>query len=77
MVTLLARFIGKRLTQLGSYLQYNSHHPIHVKRGVVESLFDRAARVTLQQEDEHLRGALKMKWLPWKFCWEINRSCSE
>ena len=64
-VTLLVRFIGKRLTQICSYLQYNSHHPVHV----VKSLFDSAARVTSQQEDlhaeeEHLRGALKMKWLP-------------
>ena len=31
-------------------MQFDSHHPMHVKRGVVKSLFDRAQAVTLEEE---------------------------
>ena len=29
-------------THTDRYLQFESHHPMHVKRGVVRSLYDRA-----------------------------------
>ena len=33
------------------YLNYRSHHPVDVKRGVIKSLYDRATRVTMHEED--------------------------
>ncbi len=41
------------------YLSLKSHHPIHVKRGVVRCLYQRARRVTnmsenLKEEEKHL-----------------------
>ena len=57
-----------------------------MKRGVVESLFDRAARVTSEQEDLHaeeelLRGALKMNSYPENFVERsivpVQSSCEE
>ena len=38
--------VYRKKTHTDRYLQYHSHHPVHVRRGVVKSLFDRAARVT-------------------------------
>ena len=38
-------------THTDRYLQFESHHPIHVKKGVVGSLYDRAQTVTLKEEN--------------------------
>ena len=35
--------VYRKPTHTNRYLQFNSHHPIHVKRGVIKSLFDRAS----------------------------------
>ena len=45
------------------YLNFGLHHPVHVKQGVVKSLFDRARRVVtresdLWEEEKHLRQVL-------------------
>ena len=38
-------------THTDRYLQFESHHPQHVQRGVVRSLYDRAQTVTLKEEN--------------------------
>ena len=44
-------------TQTDRYLQFHSHHPADVKRGLVKCLFDRARDITrgreLKQEIKH------------------------
>ena len=49
--------VYRKQTHTDRYLNYRSHHPIHVKRGVIKSLYDRATRVTTHEEDlvkEHM-----------------------
>ena len=43
--------VFQKKTHTDRYLQFDSHHPMHVKRGVVKSLFDRAQAVTLEEEN--------------------------
>ena len=55
--------VYRKPTNTNKYLNFKSHHPIHVKRGVVKSLFDRARKVTnsskeLYQEQQHLHQIL-------------------
>ena len=64
--------VYRKKTHTDRYLQYHSHHPVHVRRGVVKSLFDRAARVTskpedLHTEEEHLRNVFSMNGYPRDF----------
>ena len=54
------------------YLHFESHHPTHVKRGVVRCLHDRAGRVistqdNLQKEVDHLARVLKQNGYPANF----------
>ena len=51
------------------YLNFYSHHPIHVKRGLVRWLFERARNTittwgNLQKEEEHVIEALKRNGYP-------------
>ena len=49
--------VYRKQTHTDRYLNYRSHHPIHVKRGAIKSLYDRATRVTTHEEDlvkEHM-----------------------
>ena len=46
------------------YLHFNSHHPSHVKKGLVSCLYDRARSITkdasnIEAEKIHLSGALQ------------------
>ena len=64
--------VFRKKTHTDRYLQFESHHPMHVKRGVVKSLFNRAQAVTLreenvQQEVEHLEGVLQENGYPRPF----------
>ena len=43
--------VYRKQTHTDRYLNYRSHHPIHVERGVIKSLYDRATRVTTHEED--------------------------
>ena len=43
--------VYRKKTHTDRYLHFQSHHPVHVKRGVVRSLFDRVNRVTTSPED--------------------------
>ena len=50
------------------YLQYSSHHPAHVRRGVASCLFRRARTIptgdNVRLEEEHLRRVLKANGFP-------------
>ena len=59
-------------TEKGHILIGTSHHPVHVKRGVVRSLFDRAERVTttsedLRNENSHLKNVFEANGYPRDF----------
>ena len=68
--------VFRKKTHMDRYLQFDSHHLMHVKRGVVKSLFDRAQAITLEEEnmrkeEEHLEGVLQENGYPRPF---IRRS---
>ena len=52
-------------------MQYDSHHPVHVKRGVVKCLFERAQNITqgqdAQKEQKHLKKVLGQNGYPARF----------
>lgn len=53
-------------------MNYNSHHPVHVKRSVVKSLYNRADRIVTEQnnlrmEHKHLREVLRNNGYPDSF----------
>jgi len=54
--------VYRKPTHTDRYLQYDSHHPAHVKRGVVKCLFDRALNIAQgresQKEQQHLTEVL-------------------
>ena len=41
--------VFRKKTYTDHYLQFESHHPTHVKRGVVRSLFNRAQAVNMKE----------------------------
>jgi predicted GIY-YIG superfamily endonuclease len=52
--------VYRKPTHTNRYLNFHSHHPVHVKRGIVRCLYDRARDVvtdpiTLKREEKHLR----------------------
>ena len=54
------------------YLHVNSHHPTHVKKGLVRCFYDRARSITkeasnLEAEEAHLSGALQWNGYPAAF----------
>ena len=54
------------------YLDFQSHHPSHVKRGLVRCLYDRARSITtrqdnLKKEECHLAKVLKQNGYPSSF----------
>ena len=51
--------VYRKITHTDRYLSFKSHHPVHVKRGVVQCLLRRAQDVTtsdelLQEEIHHV-----------------------
>ena len=64
--------VYRKPTHTDRYLHFGSHHPRHVKRGLVRCLFDRASAVTLDRknlgkERKHLRTVLRTNGYPGKF----------
>ena len=60
------------------YLSFDSHHPVHVKQGVVKSLFDRARRIIsqesdLRKEEDHLNEVLRNNGYPKRFIYENSK----
>ena len=47
----LVTSVYRKPTHTDRYLQYDSHHPRHMKRGVVKCLFERAQSITQGQEE--------------------------
>ena len=66
----------RKPTHTDRYLQYSSHHPCHVKRGMVSGLFHRARAITQGQnrerEEEHLTQVLQENGYPY----EVVRTAS-
>ena len=62
----------RKPTHTDRYLHFKSHHPTHVKRGVVRCLHDRAREIistkdNLQKEVDHLATVLKQNGYPTNF----------
>ena len=64
----LATSVYRKPTHTDRYLQYDSHHPRHVKRGVVKCVFERTQNITQgqesQQEQQHLKEVLGRNGYP-------------
>ena len=59
-------------THTDRYLHFRSHHPTHVRRGLVRCLYDRARSITtsldsLKREEGHLASVLKCNGYPSAF----------
>jgi hypothetical protein len=68
--------VYRKSTHTDRYLNFNSHHAIYVKRGVVKCLFDRAEKLITSKEDieseqQHLSNILGYNGYPKTF---INNS---
>ena len=64
--------VYRKPTHTDRYLHFESHHPTHVKRGVVRCLHDRARGIistqdNLQKEVDHLARVLKQNGYPANF----------
>ena len=64
--------VYRKTTHIDLYLNLESHHPIHVRKGLVRCLYDRARKVTttpadLRKEEEHLEDVLKLNGYPTQF----------
>ena len=64
--------VYRKPTHTDRYLHFRSHHPTHVKKGLVRCLYDRARSITkettnLKTEKAHLAGALQRNGYPAAF----------
>ena len=64
--------VYRKPTHTDRYLDFQSHHPSHVKRGLFRCLYDRARSITtrqvnLQTEECHLSKVLKQNGYPSTF----------
>ena len=64
--------VYRKPTHTDRYLQFQSHHPVHVRRGVIRSLYDRARRVNtneekLEVEERHLGNVFRRNGYPASF----------
>jgi hypothetical protein len=56
--TTLATKVYRKPTHTGRYLNFNSNHPPHVKRGLIQSLHKRASIICQEHQDlcDEIRG---------------------
>ena len=64
--------VYRKGTHTDRYLNFNSHNPVHVRRGVVKCLYNRAENLItmeedLQREKEHLQKVLSWNGYPKSF----------
>ena len=64
--------VYRKPTHTDRYLHFSSHHPTHVKKGLVRCLYDRARSImkettNLKTEKAHLAGALQCNGYPAAF----------
>ena len=64
--------VYRKPTHMDRYLDFRSHHPSHVKIGLVRCLYDRARSITtrqenLQKEECHLTEVLRQNGYPSNF----------
>ena len=64
--------VYRKTTHTDRYLNFRSHHPTHVRKGLVRCLYDRARKVTttpadLRKEEAHLENVLKLNGYPTQF----------
>ena len=72
-------FVYRKPTHMDRYLHFESHHPTHVKRGVVKCLHDHDrsrgiinTQDNLQKEVDHLARVLKQNGYPANFIPNAN-----
>ena len=71
--------VYRKPTHTDRYLQFHSHHPAQIKRGLVKWLFDRARDITrgreLKQDMKHLETVLQQNGYPAiaRFIQDANR----
>ena len=71
--------VYRKPTHTDRYLHYSSHHPQHVKRGLVKCLFNRAEEITLdtgnlRRERRHLTRVLQTNGYPSGFLRDTTTS---
>jgi hypothetical protein len=49
--TTLATKVNRKSTHIRRYLNFNSNHPPHVKRGLIQSLHNRASTICQERQD--------------------------
>ena len=64
--------VYRKLIHTDRYLRFQSHHPAHVRRGLLRYLYNRARIITtspdsLQREEDHLASVLKCNGYPSTF----------
>ena len=63
--------VYRKPTHTDRYLNFSSHHPRHVKEGIVSCLFHRARNIAQREnipvEEDHLRGVLEGNGYPEAF----------
>ena len=63
--------VYRKPTHTDRYLHFSSHHPLHVKRGVVRCLFNRAENIAqgedIIREQQHIREVLTINGYPSPF----------
>jgi hypothetical protein len=70
--TTLATKVYRKPTHAGRYLNFNSNYPPHVKRGLIQSLHNRASTICQERQDlakkiSNLRSDLQLNGYPQGF----------